>query len=188
MKKVNSMRWFMLVAGILMIILGIWTIFTPVANLVSIAIFISVALLVSGISEIAAYFGEDQKKHSGWVLAGGILNLLFGVWLLFGRNMAVMASSLPFVFAVWVACAGMMRAVGSFSLKELGSKQWGWVLALGILEALLGFALMYFPVLSMVMITVLLASLFISHGINDITIFTAMTRVRNHLKGDGESL
>ncbi len=182
MKKLNWMRWAMLLAGILFIVIGVWTIFTPVANLVGIALMISIMMLASGISEIMAYFGGDQATHSGWVLAGGILSVVFGIWLMVGQNTLAMAAVLPFVFAAWVASAGMLRAVGSFSLKEKGGEYWGWVLALGILETILGFVLMYFPVLSTVVITILLSALFITHGINDMAVFGSMTRARKLVK------
>ncbi len=182
MSEMNWMRWLLLIAGILLVAMGIGMLFTPLSNLLSLALFISLAMLVSGISEIFSYFGEAKAHRSGWILASGILTALFGCWLLFGRGMASLTIVLPFLFAAWVTSAGIMRAMGSFTLKDLGSHDWGWVLALGILEAILGFVLLFHPMYSVVVAGTLLAVIFLCYGFSNIAMFFSLTRVREALK------
>ncbi len=181
MQLFRSSRWLLLASGILLVALGIATLFTPVGSLVSLALFISIAMLVSGISEIVAYFCDARGSRSGWVLAGGIMSLLLGLWLLFGQGFAALAAVIPYMFAVWVTAAGISRTVGSFSMKDVGYSGWGWVLALGILETLCGLSLMCSPILSALISGALITVMFISHGAGNIALFNALGRARKAL-------
>lgn len=182
MKKLKSLRWLLLVAGVLMVILGIYTLFVPTGALSSMAVFISITMFISGVSEIASYVGEDDLYRSGWVLAGGILETMLGLWLLIGRGYAQLAAAIPFIIAVWVLCSGILRTVGSFTLRSSNAGDWGWTLAFGILEIALGFAFIFYPILSAVLASILIAGLFISHGISNIMLFSGITRIKNLFK------
>ena len=76
-RALNFMTWMLLTSGILIVILGITMLFTPLENLVVLAIFIGISMLISGISEIASFFSEQQGYRSGWMLASGILSAVF---------------------------------------------------------------------------------------------------------------
>lgn len=171
MEKLKVLRWLLLVAGILYLIVGVMLFFTPLASLMGVALYIIISMLASGISEILAYATSEKEFRSGWMLASGILTTLLGIWLVFGQGMSAITVVLPFVFAAWMLSAGIMRTVGSFSLKSAGAKGWGWVLASGILGIIAGLILLFSPVLSGLIISYTIAAMFIIHGINDIVMF-----------------
>ncbi len=182
MKGIKTQRWMLLVSGILMVLLGIVTIFTPAGGLVSLALLISMGMVIAGVAEVVAYFGEDKAVRSGWMLALGILSALLGLWLLFSRGFAVLATIIPYVFAIWMVSSGIMRTVGAFSLKDARYPGWGWVLAMGILQVVAGFALMFTPVLTAAVTSIMITVTFISHGLGDIATFAALTKVKNLFK------
>ncbi len=182
MTGMKWMRWLLLISGILLVALGVSTLFTGGA-LLSLAMFICVAVMLSGLSEIGFYCTSDTRDRSGWVLAGGILSVLLGLWLLIGSGYAALAMAIPFVFAMWVLSAGIMRIVGSFQLKGDGASDWGWVLLLGILETLCGFMMVFQPIMTTMLSSILVAALFISHGVGNIMMFSGITRLKNLLKG-----
>ncbi len=153
------------IIGVLMAIMGIWVFATPIASLVSLALFMSAAVLFYGIYEIYLYFSKAEA--SGWILASGILSCLLGLWLLFSQGATeAMTIALPFVFAFWILMAGVNRIVGSFALKELGSHDWGWILAIGVLGVLFGFSLLFSPVVSALTLSVILGCVFFWQGIS----------------------
>ena len=182
MKSLKLTKWLLLITGILVTVLGISMLFTPFANIVSLAILIGIVMLLSGISELVSFFVVDREYRSGWILASGAISLLFGVWLLFGKGLPALATMIPFVFAGWVIAAGVTRAIGSFSLKNAGVKNWGWMLVFGILNAIMGVWLMYSPWLSALLISNLIAFAFISHGINSIVGFFTMNKIGNYFR------
>ena len=183
MKKLyNSTKWLVLISGVLIAILGISMLFTPLENLVTLALFIGIAMLVSGISEIVSFCGEEKGQRSGWMLASGIITTLLGIWTFFGRGTAALIAILPCIFAVWVMTSSIMRIVGSVSLKSEGFSQWGWLLAFGIVGTILGFILLFTPVLSSAIIAFSIAFMLIVHGVNNIIIFFRMNSLGNKIK------
>ena len=170
-------RWLSLVVGALMIILGVWMLLTPAAAIITVTMFISLGLLIFGISEIYMFRSRHYGEHSGWVLASGIISTLLGIWLFFfPSGQAGMLVVLPFLLAFWVMSAGVARVAGAFSLKQLGTASWGWVLALGIIGVLLGFLLMFNPIISMLTIAALIGFAFIWNGIATIAMYGCMKR------------
>ena len=181
-KAFKSMRWLLLISGILVVILGITMLFTPLKNLIAMAVFIGISMLISGISEIAAFFGEEKGHRDGWMLASGILSVMFSIWVLFGHGTEALASMLPFIFAVWVMSSSIMRIVGSISVKSEGSNLWGWILAFGILGAIFGFILLFSPMLSGMIISFSIAFMLISHGVDNIIIFFRIKKINANIR------
>ena len=107
------------------------------------------------------------------------------MWFVFALGSAVFAaltSILPFIFAVWVMTSNIMRIVGSISLKNEGFSQWGWLLAFGIVGTILGFILLFTPVLSSAIIAFLIAFMLIVYGVDNIIIFFRMNSLGNKIK------
>lgn len=179
---IKSMQWLLLISGILITILGITMLFTPLESLVTLAIFIGISMLISGVSEIVSFCGEEKEHRSGWLLASGILSALFGIWTIFGSGTEALAAFLPFIFAVWVLSSSIIRIVGSITLKSEGFSLWGWLLAFGILGTLFGFILLFSPILSGIVISVSIALILISHGIDNIIIFFRVKKIGDHIR------
>ena len=167
----KAMRWLTLISGILLLILGFVMIGTPVENLVSIAVYICLMVLISGVMQILSYFSYDKQFRSGWLLVIGILGTLLGGWMLFSGNFLALIPVLPFVFATWLIVSSISLAVGSIDLKNIGAKNWGWQLAFGILGAILGFSLLLDPVSSALTVSYSLAFAFIYRGAIDVIFF-----------------
>jgi len=176
------MKWLLLVSGILVVILGVTMLFMPLNNLVMLAVFIGIAMLISGISEIASFFGEDKERRSGLMLTSGILSALFGIWAMFGRGTQALVTILPYIFAVWVMTSGITRIVSSLSLRSEGFFQWGWMLAFGISGTVFGFLLLFSPVLTGLVISLSLALILISHGMNNMIIFFHMQKIGSTIR------
>ncbi|WP_296705111.1 DUF308 domain-containing protein, partial [Algoriphagus sp.] len=84
-----------LLRGIILTILAIYIFQNPVSALVGIAIYISISLLFTGITQIiVSLAAKDTIENWGWGLAGGIIDILFAGVLL--SNPSLSAASLPF--------------------------------------------------------------------------------------------
>lgn len=66
--------------------------------------------------------------------------------------------------------SGIMRIVGSVEVKKLGSSRWSWLLGVGVLEAVIGFATLFNPVLAVIGITAIIVILFLMEGIATIAL------------------
>lgn len=103
---------------------------------------------------------------AGWLLLDGILTILLSLFLLF--NMGFTALALPYIFGMWVMFSGISKFVNSFDLRRFGVRGWGWIMALGIVMTIVGFAAFLDPVLSALAMTVIMGVMFIMSGISDI--------------------
>ena len=76
--------WMSLLLGLLYIAVALCLLFAPVSSYVALSVIFSISILVSGILEI--FFAAGNKKTIsswGWYLAGGIIDLLIGIYLVF---------------------------------------------------------------------------------------------------------
>ncbi|MDL2206953.1 DUF308 domain-containing protein [Eubacteriales bacterium OttesenSCG-928-N13] len=170
----NTPRWLLLISGVLLIVLSIFMFTTPAENVMSLAIFIGISMLVSGVSTVFHWFRSGMYR-TGWELASGILSALFGIWILFGRTMlSGLTMAIPFVFSCWVMMSGVMRTVGAFDLKKLNMPRWGWVLAVGIVGIMLGFVLMFHPMIAAITLGIAIAILFLFEGIVSVAMALAL--------------
>ncbi len=163
--NMKNSRWLSLIAGVLLIISSIFVFRHPIANLVTLAFLLSFTMLVSGIAEIAAFFTlpkEDKKR--AWTLVSGILTVIISLWLL-SSSFIEMSMMMPTIFAFWIMMSGITRMVAGIQLKETGFT------VLGIIGIIVGFILLYHPLFSGLMMSGMIAGVFMYQGIVSITSF-----------------
>ena len=179
---VKYAKWLMLVSGILITILGISMLFKPLQNLVSLIIFIGISALISGTSEVISFFGERKEDRSGWALASGIVTIVFGVWVSFGRGSIFLLGILPYVFALWVIASSIMRIISSHALKVWGRTYWVWLMVFGILGIAFGIFSLFAPMISGTIIVYAVALMLISYGANNIAGLIRMKKFENFIR------
>ena len=158
-------HWYLqLILGVLFIITGIWVLGTPLESYLVLSTLFSVTFFVNGIFEIAySISNRKQLDNWGWVFAGGIVDLLFGIWLMSSPLLSI--TVLPF----YVGFMLMFRSVSAIGLavdlRAFGVKEWGWLLGLGILGMVFSFILLWNPMLAGLTIVMWTASAFITIGV-----------------------
>ncbi|EFS04145.1 membrane protein, putative [Listeria seeligeri FSL S4-171] len=163
-------RILVLLAGIAMIVLGIWFLFHPGISLLTSTLMFGFLLLISGIFNTVSYFSDKKlQKVSGWVLADGILSILLGFLLLF--NEFAGTETIVLLFGMWVLFAGIMRTIGAFTAKQNNVQGWGWILTIGIIGIVVGFIALFNPVVSAIGIVLIVGIFFIVQGISAIATF-----------------
>jgi uncharacterized membrane protein HdeD (DUF308 family) len=133
--EVLSKNWGWLLAfGILMIILGVIAIGTPAVATIAVQIMLGWLLIIGGIAE-----GIHAFMAQGWrgfllELLSAILYLVVGVLLLV--NPVAGALALTVVLAVFLIVEGIFKIIMALRVRD--HRGWGWLLASGILSAILG--------------------------------------------------
>ena len=93
--------WLSLLVGLLYIIVAIYLMFAPLASYVALSILFSVSMFVSGLFEIAFALANKKGISSwGWYLAGGIIDLILGIFLMASPGLSM--EVLPFVILAYV--------------------------------------------------------------------------------------
>jgi len=174
------LRWFMPIAGLLAIGLGIVSLFRPLTSLTTIAIFFGISVLSSGISEIVSFCGAGKGNRSGWTLTAGILSVIFGLWATIGIGMYAIARFIPFIFAGWIMTLGIERIADAIARKHIENADGGtaykrsinkWGLFFGILILLSSVILMFNPFMSARLVSIMLSILLVTYGVNTIELF-----------------
>ena len=117
--------WMSLLLGLLYIAVALCLLFAPVSSYVALSVIFSISILVSGILEIFFAVGNKKIINSwGWYLAGGIIDLLIGIYLVFYPLVSM--ELIPFIVAFWLMFRGFTLCGYSTDLKRYGTKDWGW--------------------------------------------------------------
>jgi uncharacterized membrane protein HdeD (DUF308 family) len=124
--------WY-LALGICLIVLGFLAVGSAFAFTLATMTVISVLLIIGGISQLIGAFWA--RRWSGFFaeLLAGILYLVVG-FLTLGHPVAS-AAALTLVLAVFLIVEGIFRIVAAVSVRF---PRWGWLLANGIIDVLLG--------------------------------------------------
>ena len=143
--KLKNAKW-NLVAGIVMLILGLVIWFNPFGTMLALAAYIGIGFMLAGVFYVMASL--DIK--SGWYLLVGVLDLLVGLILLF--NLGVTAASLPVILALWCLTVGVVQIIGVFEIKKYGLP-WGWSAIMGAAGVIFGLIILAYPMVGAVTIS-----------------------------------
>ena len=154
-------------SGILLIVTGIYVLASPGATLLSMAWFIGLMTLISGVVKIINYFtAERGKEGAGWLLFSAILDILFGIFYL--GHQLIVAAALPFLFSAWVLFSGVNCILYSVDMKKVGFQRWWLLLVFGILMVLMGISSIMEPLQAVIAMTTMVGIGFIIRGISQI--------------------
>jgi uncharacterized membrane protein HdeD (DUF308 family) len=161
----NSIQyWYMpLFVGILFIALGIWTLMTPAASFLGLAIFFSIALIISGISEVfLALTSKKEMANWGWTLVMGVMNLAIG-YMLFS-NPALTAEFLSFYLGFLVLFRSITAVGTALDIKKYGDQGWGTMMFTAILGIVFAIILLRHPLLAGLTVVTWVALAFFAIG------------------------
>ena len=131
-KRAVRYWWLLLIIGIALFVVGILVFVYPTQSYLGMSLLFGWLMLISGILEVVL---SSVNKHfitgRGWMLAGGIIEIVLGIILIF--NVALSAATLPIFLGFWL----MLRAFGAIGLgSDMGAMQIagsGWTIFSGIL-------------------------------------------------------
>lgn len=137
--------WLLLAVGLLLLAVGILIFLFPARSYLELSMLLGWVILLAGILEVVL---SATNRHfitgRGWMLAGGIIEMILGLVLIF--NVALAATMLPLLLGFWL----LMRA---FSTIGLGSDMCtleisgaGWTILMGILLLICSLWILFQPV------------------------------------------
>ena len=110
-KRAVRYWWLLLIIGIALFVVGILVFVYPTQSYLGMSLLFGWLMLISGILEVVL---SSVNKHfitgRGWMLAGGIIEIVLGIILIF--NVALSAATLPIFLGFWL----MLRGVSAIGL------------------------------------------------------------------------
>jgi uncharacterized membrane protein HdeD (DUF308 family) len=105
--------WIAMLAGIVSLLLGIYTFMNPTVTGAIIIVYLAIWSLIVGIAEIVfAIRIRKEIKGEGWLIAGGVLSIIFGVLLLAnpiqgGITLTLLLGIYAFIYGLFLVILGM---------------------------------------------------------------------------------
>src|SRR3954452_16250308 len=156
--RVAKNWWLFLVLGLVTVIAGILAIVYPDITLLALGIFAGISLLMIGVMEIVdAIAGSPDSRALTAIV--GVLSLLAGLVCLRRPGESLLA--LVIVLGFWLIVAGVIRFIRAFA--ELENR--ALLMALALLDVILGILILSLPKLSLVTLAVLFAISLLARGV-----------------------
>jgi len=124
-----------------LLILGTLAILAPVVASVAATVFFGWLLLISGIVGLITTFRARQAPGFWWSLASALLGIIAGGLLLVWPVQGTL--SLTAVLIAFLLIEGVVSIMYALEHRNALSGRWGWVLASGALDVLLGLLLLF---------------------------------------------
>src|SRR5438270_658478 len=125
-----------LVEGVILVILGILAIIIPPLATIGITIFIGWLFLISGVAGLITTFGARHAPGFWWSLLSAVLAIAAGLVLLAWPVSG--AVSLTLLLVVFFFIEGIASIMYALEHKAELTGRWGWMMASGIIDLILG--------------------------------------------------
>jgi uncharacterized membrane protein HdeD (DUF308 family) len=168
--------WLFLILGLVSIVAGILAIVYPDITLLALGLFIGVSLLFMGAMEVVeAIAGSPESRALSAIT--GVLAMLAGLVCLRRPGESLLA--LVIVLGFYLIVTGVIRFVRSFASLEDRAL----LIALSILDIVLGILILSLPKLSLVTLAVLFAISLLARGVFSVVVAFKLRDVSHHEPG-----
>lgn len=143
-KRAVRYWWLLLLAGIALFILGIIVFVYPMQSYVGMSVLFGWVILATGIVEvILSAANRHYVTGRGWLLAGGIIEIILGLILIF--NLALSAVTLPIVLGFWLLFRGFSAIGLGGDMNAMNIAGSGWTIVAGVLLLLCALWILFQP-------------------------------------------
>lgn len=145
-KNAIKFWWLFAIMGVLIFIAGFLSLIYPAESFLGMSLIFGWVILFSGISQVIIF---ATSKHvltgRGWMLAGGIIEVLLGLVLI--CSIALSAMSLPVFLGFWLLFRGFSMVGMGGDMKTMGVEGGGWTIFTAILLIILAFIVLMQPLI-----------------------------------------
>ncbi len=157
---IGSHRAWYIIQGALFLLIGFLALILPGVVAVSAELFIGSLLLVSGVFQLIASY---RSRMHWWSFLSAALSIVIGGWMLWSPLAGLIA--LVMALAIFFTIEGIFEIMLAFEFRP--ARQWGWMLASGIISLVLAFLLWSgLPVLSIFYLSLIIAINFVFYGLS----------------------
>ena len=144
-----------LILGIIMVITGVYCLFTPAITYMTIGYIVGFDMVIDSIGGILLW--RDRKKEGTadkWALAGAIASLVFGVVLLVSTAAQLIVDMvIVYLAAIWLIVLGIIRIILASKLHKVRKaldaqilgRRWLPIMIVGILLVVCGVMSLFNP-------------------------------------------
>ncbi|WP_418991761.1 HdeD family acid-resistance protein [Alistipes sp.] len=143
-KRAVRYWWLLLIVGIALFVVGILVFVYPAQSYLGMALIFGWLMLITGILEVVlASVNRHFITGRGWMLAGGIIEIILGLILIF--NVSLSAATLPIFLGFWLLFRGFSAIGLGGDMNALEVAGSGWTIFTGILLVLCALWILFQP-------------------------------------------
>jgi uncharacterized membrane protein HdeD (DUF308 family) len=156
MKRLGT-RWFLILAGIILLSIGIYAFLAPLHAYVKLVKFAGIGILLNGIFLVIISITNKScsLKEDKWILAESVLDFCFGIVLIFNPLLSFIV--FPFLIGPWILCIGVLKIAAAIALRKM-VRSWMIILVVGILSSIFGLLIINNPFATSNGITILIGT------------------------------
>ena len=168
-----------LIIGILIIVAGLVCLFSPGMTYLGLAYAIGVGMILDAVGRISTWWRYRKSGMSdGWILAGAILSLVFGIILIGDAAMQVYVDVfIAYMAAIWIVLHGVIQIVRAVKIHRfhkdwdtiLVGRHWWILLLIGIVTCVFGVLSLMNPGIIMTAVGIFVGLGIIMVGANMVT-------------------
>lgn len=173
--------WLSLILGILYIVVALCLMFAPFSGYAILSVLFSISMLFSGLLEIAFAVSNRRRVSSwGWYLAGGIIDMILGFYLI--AYPLVSMEVIPLIIAFWLMFRGFSSIGYAMDLKKYNIKDWGWYVAFGILAIICSLIILWQPAVGAIYAVYMISFAFLIIGFFRIMLSLELKKLHKSVK------
>lgn len=156
--EVARVWWVVMVIGIIFTVFGVVMLFNVAAGATAIAIIVGAFLIFDGLVEMVSGGRRGGSRAVAIIL--GLLLVIGGIVVIAWPGVTFLAIAV--IWGITLLVGGIARLVSAAFLRGYG---WGWLVVLGILEAIVGVVMLAWPDVTAYVILLLIGIYSIGAGI-----------------------
>jgi uncharacterized membrane protein HdeD (DUF308 family) len=136
--EVSRMWWVVLIIGLVFFGFGLVMLFDVAAGATVIAVIVGAFLIFDGLVEMIA--GGTRGSSRAWAIVLGILLVIGGIVVIVWPGVTFLVIAI--VWGITMLVGGIVRAVAAATVR---AHNWGWLVVLGVVEAVIGIVMLAWP-------------------------------------------
>ena len=175
--------WLSIIVGLVAIAAGVIVFINPVASYLAIALWLGVAVFLSGIFNLVQCFSTNNSfVRNIWVVIAAIIDIIIGVALMFNTLFTVVM--LPILFGIWLLCRGGALLIQGLDLRGFYVRNAGWVIFGAVIMIAASFVVLLMPEsFGVDVVVIFLGVAFFAYGISAIVLGFKLYDVSEKMKG-----
>ena len=181
-QSVISQWWLAAIVGVVAVAVGFIVLINPIASYLTAAVWLGVAIFVSGImSLIISLTSDNVIVRRGWAIFASIIDTIIGVMLMF--NIWFTISVIPIIFGIWLLYRGAISLMQGLDLKRFDVRDAGWMIFGSVVMMAIAIIVLWLPMtLGVEAVILFMAIAFIVYGVSMISYAFRLLDIHRHAK------
>ena len=171
-----------IIMSIILLVFGLFMFIKPISTINVLMMIFGILLVIDGLLHLVSYFSiKNEYRFFSSELAQAIIYIILGFLLVCNYN--TISSFLPIILGIWIIVDSIFKLQIALNIRDIYDSHWGILLAMSIINALLGAVILINPFESLSLLTMCCgAILMIVELISIFESFSIISRVGEYQK------